>query len=320
MPQPQTASRADLQKYLDPAVLSRIHRLDLRTRLIVEGFMAGLHRSPYLGLSVEFAQHREYVPGDDTRHIDWKVYSRTDRYYVKQYEEETNLRATFLVDVSESMKYAGAARDKAGLNKFHYAGCVAASLALLLVNQQDAPGLATFDEDLVAMVPPSTNPNVVKAIVRQLEAASESLKAKTDVERVCGKVAEKLGRRGLVCLVSDLLVDEESLMRGLVRLAHHGHDLIVLHVLDEEELAFPFEGNTRFRGLEAMGELTGEARSLRDGYLDALRRFLARVQRRCIANRIGYALVNTADHLGATLSRFLARRREFGRKAASKRR
>ena len=315
-----TASRQELQKYLDPAVLSRIHRLDLRTRLIVEGFMAGLHRSPYLGLSVEFAQHREYVPGDDTRHIDWKVYSRTDRYYVKQYEEETNLRCTFLVDVSESMKYAGAARSKDGLNKFHYAACVAASLALLLANQQDAPGLVTFDEDVVSIVPPSSSPGVVKTIVRHLEAASGSLKAKTDLERVCLKVGEKLGRRGLVCLVSDLLVDEDGLMRGLVRLAHHGHDLAVLHVLDEEELAFPFEGNTRFRGLEAMGELTGEARSLRDGYLESLRRFLADVKRRCVANRIGYELISTADNLGASLARFLGRRREFGRKAASKRR
>ena len=308
-------------KYLDPTVLSRIQRLDLRTRLVVEGFMTGMHRSPYRGLSVEFAQHRAYAPGDDTRHIDWRVYSRTDRYYIKQYEEETNLRCTFLVDVSESMKYAGAARYKEGLNKFHYGSCMAASLALLLLNQQDAVGLATFDDDLRAIVPPSANPTQIKTIVHQLDRASRSLVAKTALGPVCHKVAEQLGRRGMVCLVSDLLVDDnDGLIRGLTRLAHQGHDVLVLHVLDEEELTFPFEGNTRFRGMEQTGQLTGQPRSLRDGYLDALAEFIADIRRRCIANRIDYTIVSTADHLGAVLAQFLHLRTEFGRKAASKRR
>jgi len=310
-----------LQNYLDPKVLARIHRLDVRTRLVVEGFLAGMHRSPYQGLSVEFRQHREYAPGDDTRHIDWKVYSRTDRYYIKQYEEETNLRCTFLVDVSESMKYAGRGGWKEGLSKYHYAACLASSMAMLLLRQQDAAALTTFDEDIVASVPPSANPNAIKTIVHTLDAASRRLVAKTGLENVCSRAAEQLSRRGMVCLISDLLSDDdEGLIRGLSRLAHRGHDVIVLHVLDEEELTFPFDGNVRFIGLEAAGELIAQPRALRDGYLESLQRFLTFLKRRCTANRIDYVTFSTADHLGGALAYFLSRREEFGRKGANKRR
>lgn len=313
----ETATR-ELEKYLDPKVISRIQRLDLRTRLIVEGFITGLHRSPYQGLSVEFAQHREYVPGDDIKHIDWKVYCRSDRYYIKQYEEETNLRCTFLVDFSESMRYQGATTE--GLSKFEYAACVAASLSLLLLRQQDAVGLTTFDESVRVSIPPSANPNQIKTIVHHLEQESQSLKARTSIETVCHQLAETVGRRGLICLISDLFTDEDSLMRGLQRLTHRGHDVLVIQVLDEEELTFPFEGNTRFRGMEALGELMGEPRALRDGYLESLHRFLADIQRRCIANRITYTKTSTANHMGAVLAEFLNARAEAGRKASSKRR
>lgn len=307
-----------LEKYLDPEVIARIARLDLRTRLIVEGFITGLHRSPYQGLSVEFAQHREYVPGDDIKHIDWKVYSRSDRYYIKQYEEETNLRCTFLVDVSESMRYWGASRT--GLSKYDYAACVAASLALLLLKQQDAVGLTTFDEDLRVSIAASANPNQIKTIVHHLEQAGRDLVAKTSLEAICHKVAEKLGKRGMVCLISDLLVDEEGLLRGLRHLVHRGHDVMVLHVMDRDELVFPFEGNTRFRGMEHTGELIGEPRALRDGYLEALRKFLTDVKRMCVSHRMAYKLVSTADLLGAVLAEFLSARVDAGRKGASKHR
>lgn len=319
----ETASKSaqELERYLDPSVIGRIQKLDLRTRLVVEGFITGLHRSPYQGLSVEFAQHREYVPGDDVKHVDWKVYSRSDRYYIKQYEEETNLRCTFLVDASESMRYAGAARRTGeGLDKFHYAACVAAALSLLLLRQQDAVGLATFDEDLRPGPPPSANPSQIKAIVHHLDQASHTLAAKTSLEDVCHKAAEKIGKRGMVCLISDLLGDEDGLMRGLQHLAHRGHDVMVIHVMDEDELTFPFDGNTRFRGMEAMGELVGEPRALRQGYLESLNSFLDDIRRRCIANRVGYALVSTSDHLAAVLAEFLARRADAGRKGSSKRR
>jgi len=319
-PQPETAAPENPRQYLDPRVLGRIHRLDLRTRLIVEGFLAGQHRSPYQGMSVEFAQHREYVPGDDPKFIDWRVYSRTDRHFIKQYEAETNLRCTFLVDVSESMKYAGV-RRREGLTKFHYAASVAASLALLLLRQQDAVGLATFDEDWVTHVPPSANPKQINAVCRTLEAASASLTAKTGIEAVCRRACETIAHRGLVCVISDLLVaDRAAMMRALVRLAHRGHDVMVLHILDDDELTFPFEGNTRFVAMEETAEMIAEGRALRDGYLEAVGRFIRFVQRECVGHCMAYATVNTADNLGAVLAQFLARRQALGRRWTSKRR
>jgi len=304
----------ELRKYLDPKVLSKIRRLDIKARLVVEGFISGMHRSPFRGGSVEFAEHREYVPGDDLKHLDWKVLGRTDRLYIKQYEEETNLRATFLVDVSESMRYGG---REGRMNKFHYAACLAASLAMLLLNQQDAVGLATFDEDLRSYLPPSANPNQIKGFVHELDSAS--LKAKTSVEHICHNLAEKMPHRGLVCLISDLFVDIDGLMKGLQHFRHYNHELMVLQVMDEDELTFPFQGNTMFRGLENTGRLTIEPRALREGYLEAVNRFCSEVKRRCVANQIDYKLVSTAEHLDVAISAFLATRAAMTKKSGTKR-
>ena len=307
-------TKTELQDYLDPKVLDRIRRLDLQARLVVEGFISGMHRSPFHGFSVEFAEHREYAPGDDLKHLDWKVLGRTDRLYIKQYEEETNLRCTFLVDVSESMRYAG---SSGGMSKFRYAACLAASLAWLLQQQQDSVGLATFDDDVRAYLPPSANPNHLKRLVHELSQAS--LKAKTTIEPICHNLAEKVHRRGLVCLVSDLFVDVDGLLRGLRHFRHRNHEVIVLHVLHQDELDFPFQGNTLFRGMENAGRLMIEPRALRDGYLAALERFCADVKRRCVTNQIDYKLISTADHLDAALLAFLAARAAAVRKAGAKR-
>jgi uncharacterized protein (DUF58 family) len=317
----RSGDRDDLKKYLDPKVLSRIHKLDVRSRLVVEGFLAGMHRSPFQGLSVEFAQHREYAPGDDTKFIDWRVFSRTDRYYLKQYEAETNLRCTFLVDASESMQYAGAARQREGLSKFQYAASVAASLSVLLLRQQDAVGVVTFDENWVSNVSSSASPNQIKSICHALEKASNTLTAKTSIELVCRRACESLNHRGIVCVVSDLLVkDRQSLMRALIGLMHRGHDVMVFHVLDNEELTFPFQGNTRFVAMEEQADLTGEGRSLRDGYLEALNDYLRFLKRECASNRIDYLTINTSDPLGSVLAHFLARRETYGRRSVNKRR
>ena len=306
----------ELENYLDPKVLAKIKRLDLQARLVVEGFISGLHRSPFHGFSVEFASHREYVPGDDLKHLDWKVQARTDRYYIKQYEEETNLKATFLLDASESMHYGS--RDlEEGLTKYRYAAAVAASLSFLLLQQQDAVGLAVFDEDVRTYVSPSTNANHVKTLVHAMAAAEP--RAKTSLEEVCHAVAEKIPRRGLVCLVSDLFVDLPGVVRGLQHFLHYDHEVMVLHVMDSDELTFPFQGNTMFRGLEGAGKLTVEPRSLREGYLEAMESFCRNVKRRCIANRIDYKRISTADHLDAALLAFLAARRAAARKAGAKR-
>lgn len=305
----------ELQTYLDPKVLSKITRLDLQARLVVEGFISGLHRSPFHGFSVEFASHREYAPGDDIKHIDWKVLGRTDRYYIKQYEEETNLKATFLLDASESMLYGTGRRDR--MSKYQYAAAVAASLAFLLLQQQDAVGLAVFDEELRTYLPASASPNQIKPFVHAMDVTTP--KQKTSLEHICHSVAEKVQRRGLACLVSDLFVDVDGLLRGLQHFRHYEHEVIVLHVMDHDELTFPFQGNTMFRGLEDTGRLTVEPRALRGGYLDAVEDFCRQVKRKCIASRIDYKLVSTADHLDAALLAFLAARAAAVRKAGSKR-
>ncbi len=313
-------AKTELQKYLDPKVLDKIRRLDLQARLVVEGFISGMHKSPFRGFSVEFAEHRKYVPGDDIKHIDWKVWARNDRFYIKQYEEETNLRATFLVDISESMRYGengGGRRSGGGLSKFHYAACASAALAQLLLGQQDAVALATFDEDLRAYLPASANPSQIKGFVHELEVSS--LVAKTGIEHICHSIAEKIPRRGLVCLVSDLFVDVDGLMRGLRHFRHRNHEVLVLHIMDADELEFPFQGNTMFKGLEATGELMIEPRALRNGYLEAVNEFCTEVKRKCIADRIDYKLISTADRLDAALLAFLAARAAAVRKAGAKR-
>jgi len=305
----------ELEKYLDPRVLSKITRLDLQARLVVEGFISGLHRSPFHGFSVEFATHREYVPGDDIKHIDWKVHAKTDRYFIKQYEEETNLRATFVLDCSESMHYGAHRKD--GMSKYQYASATAASLAFLLLQQQDAAGLAVFDDELRSYLPASANPNQIKTFVHAVDIVEP--KRKTSMEHICHALAEKLPRRGLVCLVSDLFTDIEGVIRGLQHFRHYDHEVMVLHIMDEDELTFPFQGNTMFVGLEETGRLTVQPRALRQGYLDAVDRFCKDVKRRCISAKIDYKLISTSDHLDAALLAFLAARAAANRKAGAKR-
>ncbi len=313
------AAASELTKYLDPRVLAKITRLDLQARLVVEGFVAGMHRSPFHGFSVEFASHREYVPGDDIKHIDWKVQAKTDRFYIKQYEEETNLKATFLLDASESMRYPSEAEARAAgrMTKYGYAGAVAASLAFMLLQQQDAVGLAVFDDQLRNHLTPSASPNHIKSFVHAVDINEP--RAKTSLEGICHSVAEKIPRRGLVCVVSDLFVDVEGLIRGLQHFRHYDHEVMVLHVMDHDELQFPFEGNTMFRGLEEMGKLTVRPRALRKGYLEAVNRFCRDVKRRCVAGRIDYKLISTSDYLDAALCAFLAARAAAARKASAKR-
>jgi len=213
------------------------------------------------------------------------------------------------------MLYGTGRRD--GLSKYHYAAAVAASLAFLLLQQQDAVGLAIFDEDLRTYLPASANPNQIKPFVHAMDLVTP--KAKTSLEHICHSVAEKIARRGLVCLVSDLFVNIDGVIRGLQHFRHYDHEVVVLHILDEDELAFPFQGNTMFRGLEATGRVVVEPRALRKGYLEAIERFCRDVKRKCIAARVDYKLISTADHLDAALLAFLAARAAAVRKAGSKR-
>lgn len=289
------------KRFLHPEAISRISRLELRARHVVEGFLSGMHRSPYFGQSIEFLQHREYAPGDDLRHIDWKVWAKQDRYYIKQFEEDTNLRAVLLVDVSASMQYGSGP-----LNKYEYAATVAASLAHLLLRQQDAVGCLAFDAGVRAIVPQRAQHPHLDSIVRALDRSPPS--EKTDLYPILRRAAESYPRRGLMVIVSDLLVDRTGFFKGVRLLRQRGHDVLVLHVLDDEELDFPFAGPTRFDGLESADFLNCNPRALREGYLASLGKYLEELRRGCAQDVVDYQLLRTSDPLDAALAKFLSNR------------
>ena len=296
----------DSRRFLQPEAISRISRLELQARNVVEGFLSGLHRSPYFGQSVEFVQHREYVAGDDPRRIDWKVWSKTDKYYIKQYEEETNLRCTLLVDVSESMQFGTGDPKKGALTKYEYACAVAASLAYLLLRQQDSVGLTSFDSGVRTVVPSRSKRNHLHSVLAALDAQNPA--EKTDIYQVLAAVADQQVHSGMIVLISDLFAPREGLFKGLKLLRHRGHDVMIFQIMDDEELDFNYSGTTRFEGLEASGELVCDPRALRDGYLAALQAFLDEVRRHCSKNTIDFQTIRTSDHLDAALAHYLNHR------------
>ena len=306
--------------YLDPKTLDRIKRLDVRARLVVEGFITGQHKSPYHGFAVEFATHREYSPGDDLRHIDWKVWSKTDRLYIKEYEEETNLKCTILLDASKSMRYGGHPHpgplprgEEGKWSKFDYAATAAASLAYLLQQQQDAVGLVTFSSRVQKNLPPSSHPNHLKLLLHELEQTEPD--EKTDVAAVFPELARQIRRRGMIVLLSDLFLPIETLAESLKQFRLRRHEVIVFHVMHDDELTFPFEDNTLFRGLEDPVQLHAEPRALRRSYLEAVERFLADVRRTCASAGVDYVLMNTSEALEAVLGGYLAFRQKIRRTA-----
>jgi uncharacterized protein (DUF58 family) len=290
-------------KFLDPQTLAKLHGLELRARSIVEGYVSGVHRSPYHGFSIEFAEHREYSPGDDLRYVDWKVFGKTDKIYLKQYEEETNLISYMLLDTSESMRYKS---DPEGLSKLEYAQCVAASLAYLILQQQDSVGLVTFDNEIRTLVRPSSNPSHMKQLVRVMETSEAQRKTRTGP--IFHDLAERLKRRGLVLILSDLFDDVASMMAGLKHFRHRRHDVVLFHVLDRAELEFPFRQTTLFRGLEQMPDVLTDPRALRKAYLDEFGRFLQAVRKGCRAQHVDYVQLVTDQSLEIALVSYLASR------------
>jgi len=291
----------DSKRFLHPDVVKRIARLDLRARHVVEGFLSGMHRSPYFGQSVEFLQHRPYAWGDDLRYVDWKVWAKQDRLFVKQFEEDTNLRLTLLVDVSASMRYGSGA-----MSKYEYAATIAVSLAYLVLRQQDAVGCLAFDEAARMTVPQRTKRNHLDSIIQALDVSEPA--NKTDLYQIIRNAAETFPRRGMMVLVSDLLAEREGLFRGLKLLRSRGHDAIVFHVLDDDELDFPFNGPTRFEGLEVPMHLKCNPRALREGYLAALSAYLDEVRLGCGRHNVDYALLRTSQPLGGALATYLNHR------------
>jgi uncharacterized protein (DUF58 family) len=291
----------DPQRYLDPLALAKVGSLELQARLIVEGYLSGMHKSPYHGFSVEFAQHREYVPGDDIKHVDWKVYGRTGRFFLKQYEEETNLVCWLLLDTSESMRYGSGP-----VTKYDYACMSAAALAYLTLHQQDSVGFVTFDNQVRSFLRPSSQPSHLKEIVNLMNRGRP--REKTSLAPIFHDLAERLNRRAIVVLLSDLFDEPADLLAGLQHLRYKRHEVIVLHLLDRAELEFPFQEATLFRGLEEFPELLTDPRSLRQGYLEQVATFLTDVQRGCRAQNIDYVQLPTDVDLGVALSAYLAHR------------
>lgn len=296
------ASGDDAKNYLDPTVLAKVARLEMRARLVVEGFLTGMHKSPHRGFSVEFAQHREYVAGDDPRYIDWKLFGKSERLYIKEFEEETNLRAWMFVDQSESMAYA----HDDGMSKFDYASTAAAALSFLIQQQSDAVGLMLYDEHVEQSVPARNTRANLAHIIGTLEKVKPN--RGTRIGQTLTELSTKIPRRGLVCVFSDLFDEIDYVLRGLRAVGQRGHDVIVFHVLDSDEVEFPFERMTMFEGLEDMPELLADPRGLREAYLAEIRGFQDAIRKGCVGQKIDYVPLRNDQPLDVVLSSYVAAR------------
>src|SRR5947209_1253852 len=291
------------QQLADPKRLSQIARLQVRARQVVEGVISGLHKSPYHGFSVEFAQHREYTPGDEIRYVDWKVAGRSDRYYIKEFEEETNLKAYLMVDASDSMTYRGRGRE---WSKLEYTGVVAAALSSLMIQQRDAVGLGVFDDAIRTYLPPRGLPSHFTQILEEL--CRTSTRPKTNLGNTFHELAERVKRRGLIMILSDLFGDVDEILMGLRHFRHRKHEVIVFHILDDDEITFPFADLTRFEGLELEPSLIVDPRGVREEYLHYLTDFCERLERGCREMQIDVLRMNTRDDPAPLLATYLARR------------
>ena len=287
----------------DPQTLARISKLELRARAVVEGVINGMHKSPHRGSSVEFAQHRDYVPGDEIRHIDWKVYARSDRYHIKQFEEETNLKATIVLDASTSMDYKG---EHSPLSKREYASIVGAALASLLVKQRDAVGLATFDEGVRQYIPPASTSAHMRMMLEMMERRNNE--PKTNLANTFHDLAERIKRRGMLIILSDLFNDPDTILRGLQHFRHRKHEVIVFHVLDRDEISFPFKDSSVFEGMEGEEAIPAEPNALRREYLKIFGEYIEALKKGCRELNMDYQQLPTDLPIDAAISRYLAQR------------
>jgi uncharacterized protein (DUF58 family) len=301
-----TQDSPDHLRFLQPDVVAKLANMELIARLVVEGFITGLHKSPYHGFSVEFAEHRQYMAGDEIRHIDWKIYGRTDRYYIKQFEEETNLKAYIVLDGSGSMAYASEGR----LSKLEYASYVAAALAQLLVQQRDAVGFVHYDEALRTYMPPHATKSYLREILRALHAVKPGNRTATSA--TLHEVAERIKRRGLVILLSDLFDDPKQVMAALKHFRHKKNEVIVMQVLDPLERSFAFDRDAVFRDMETGDKITTQPWHIQQSYREEMRKFLEFYKRDCRQNNIDYILLDTATPFDVALFEFLHKRQKMG--------
>ncbi|MEK9138541.1 MAG: DUF58 domain-containing protein, partial [Bacteroidota bacterium] len=294
------------RQYLEPHVVSKLANMELRARLVVEGFITGLHKSPYHGFSVEFAEHRQYMPGDEIKHVDWKIYGKTDRYYIKQYEEETNLKSYIVLDASRSMAYA----SKGNLPKIQYASFLVAALSYMMIKQQDAVGLAVYDERVNTYLPPHSTKGYLRQILIALEKVNAS--HKTGGGRSLHQIADRIKRRGLVVVVSDLLDNPDDIIAALKHFRHKKNEVIVMHVLDPLERSFAFETDAEFKDMETDEHLMTQPWQIRKSYQQTMAAFLERFKRECRENYVDYVLLDTATPYDVALFQYLNKRELLG--------
>lgn len=295
----------DKRKYLDPLIVAKLDNMALRARLVVEGYLIGQHKSPYHGFSVEFAEHRAYGSGDEIRHIDWKLYGKTDRYYVKRYEEETNLRSYILLDTSQSMTYGSGA-----ITKLEYGSYLSAALTHLMLNQRDAMGLVLFDEKIRKFIPPRAAPshaNIIMGALDKIQSAND-----TQIRPTLDYMAERIKKRGLVILISDLLDDPDQVLMGLNHFRHNKQEMIVFHLLDRQELEFQFENRTKFRDLETDETITTEPWHIRSAYQELIEIQQRKYRLGCRNQRIDYVPLFTDQPLDLALNEYLNKRQKTG--------
>ena len=288
-------------KYLDPNTLSKIGPLDVVTRQVVEGIRIGMHRSPVRGISTEFSAYRQYVPGDEVRHIDWKLYGRTNRYHVKLFDAETNFVANLLLDASSSMTFGSG-----NITKLEYAKYMAASLAYLIVDQRDSAGVGIFDGELQQYIEPKSTLGILADISRELENVDPQ--PRTAIADILHEFAGRMTRRGMVMVFSDLLDNTDEFIKGINHLRFRGHNVTVFHVLDPQEIEFPLNGVWRFEGLENDGELITQPARIRQAYLEELEKFIGKVRGACIRSQADYVLCNTAEPIESVISSYLLQR------------
>lgn len=291
--------------YFDPAGLARLGNVELVARQVVEGFLTGRHRSPYHGFSVEYLDHRPYTPGDDLRAMDWKMLARSDRYTIKLFEDETNLRAYILLDCSQSMAFGSESIDK-----LSYGAFLAAALTYLLIRQNDAVGLILFDTEVRTFIPPRAHPSQFRRILQSLDQVTAG--GETNVGSVLHEAAERTKRRGLIILISDLIDDEDSIAGGLQHFRHNNHEVIVFHTMDDAELTFPYDRLTRFKDMEGAGRVVTNPKNLRKKYLKRINEFTERIKGDCFERKISYNLANTTEPYERFLAAYLDKRSRIG--------
>lgn len=294
------------RKYTDPAVIAKLSNMEMRARFVVEGFITGLHKSPYHGFSVEFAQHRQYMPGDEIRRIDWKVYGRTGRHYVKQYEEETNLKAYIVVDASASMTFQYEKR----ITKLDYACYLASALSYLMIKQRDAVGLTIFDDQIRKFLHPKSTPSYLNNILEELQRIESH--GETEIGKTLHLLADRIKRRGLIIVISDLFDDPEKVIGGLKHFRHKQNEVIVFQVLDPVERSFAFGGDVIFEDLETKERLQTQPWHIQKSYQDQMHGFLEHYKTKCREHQIDYVLLDTKTDFDVALFEYLNTRKKIG--------